>query len=268
VPHTTPPPLADWLATHASSHQRLAAIVGQLSPAEVAGPSYDTEWSVAQVLSHLGSGAEIFTLFLQAGLGALPVPGMPEFEPIWERWNAKPPQDQAADALVAEQSFLDQLGALDDRELRSWRLDMFGSTQRLSDVLQMRVSEHALHTWDVAVTRDPAATVAPDAVELLIDTLGPLVARTGRPPAQALRVPIATIAPARRFVVVADGEAVALHANDRVRGAETEGEQMVLQLPAEAFIRLAYGRLDAAHTPSFTGDDGDLDVLRRTFPGF
>ena len=40
-----------------------------------------------------------------------------------------------------------------------------------------------------------------------------------------------------------------------------------LELPAEAFVRLVYGRLDQDHTPPFTGAEADLDELRRAFPG-
>ena len=39
-------------------------------------------------------------------------------------------------------------------------------------------------------------------------------------------------------------------------------------LPAEAFSRLVYGRLDPDHTPAFTGDAALLDTLRRVFPAF
>lgn len=42
-----------------------------------------------------------------------------------------------------------------------------------------------------------------------------------------------------------------------------------LRLPAEALIRLVYGRLDAHHTPPAVAADGvDLDTLRGVFPGF
>jgi hypothetical protein len=40
-----------------------------------------------------------------------------------------------------------------------------------------------------------------------------------------------------------------------------------LRLPAEAFIRLVYGRLDSAHTPPVETASTDLDELRRLFPG-
>ena len=42
--------------------------------AKFLAPSYDTEWSVGQVLSHLGSQAEIFELFLDAVQGKTGVP--------------------------------------------------------------------------------------------------------------------------------------------------------------------------------------------------
>ena len=40
-----------------------------------------------------------------------------------------------------------------------------------------------------------------------------------------------------------------------------------LELPAEAFARLIYGRLDPDHTPAFTGTEELMDVLRQTYPG-
>jgi len=41
-----------------------------------------------------------------------------------------------------------------------------------------------------------------------------------------------------------------------------------LVLPAEALIRLIYGRLDPTVTPPLTISGIELDDLRRTFPGF
>jgi len=41
-----------------------------------------------------------------------------------------------------------------------------------------------------------------------------------------------------------------------------------LRLPAEALVRLVYGRLDPAHTPALEARGVDVDELRRIFPGF
>ena len=42
----------------------------------------------------------------------------------------------------------------------------------------------------------------------------------------------------------------------------------VLRLPAEAFIRLVFGRLDDDHMASVQAENVDLGLLRRVFPGF
>jgi hypothetical protein len=64
---------------------------------------------------------------------------------------------------------------------------MFGMDLDTAGLARMRLGEHAIHTWDIAVALDPAATVAPDAVSLLIDALGQLVARTAKPSGPARR---------------------------------------------------------------------------------
>ena len=73
VPRVTTPPaptLAEVEAALHRSQDRLAAAVAVLAPAELTGPSYDAGWTVADVLSHLGSGAAIADLSLEAGAGS------------------------------------------------------------------------------------------------------------------------------------------------------------------------------------------------------
>jgi hypothetical protein len=41
-----------------------------------------------------------------------------------------------------------------------------------------------------------------------------------------------------------------------------------VELPAEALLRLVYGRLDPDHTPAQVIGAGTLDELREVFPGF
>jgi hypothetical protein len=54
-----------------------------------------------------------------------------------------------------------------------------------------------------------------------------------------------------------------------ISAATDEPADARLELPAEALVRLAYGRLDPDHTPSTVTADGvDLDLLRQVFPGF
>jgi hypothetical protein len=58
---------AEWTTALRRSHDRLRGLVEPLDADALHGRSYASEWSIAQVLSHLGSGAEIFSLLLDAG---------------------------------------------------------------------------------------------------------------------------------------------------------------------------------------------------------
>lgn len=252
---------APWINALRSSHDRLQSIAGPLDAGQVAEQSYCTDWSIAQVLSHLGSGAEIFTLFTEAGVSGQEPPGRETFPPIWERWNAKSPQDQAADGLSADETLVETLESMDDEQLGKLRLSMFGMDLDAAGITRMRLGEHAVHTWDVAVARDRQATVAPEAVALLIDGVEQMAGRMGKAGGPEERVRVVTTDPERSFV---------LETGDKVELTPGAGEGGLpeLRLPAEALIRLFYGRLDADHTPSSVASDVDLDGLRQVFPGF
>jgi uncharacterized protein (TIGR03083 family) len=255
---TSPDP---WIGALRHSHDRLQALVGPLDLGQLEQRSYASEWSVAQVLSHLGSGAEIFGLILEAGLAGQDLPGPDTFGPIWNIWNAKDPQAQATDGLRADEATLERFETLDPEQKAGLRLHLFGMDIDTTGLVRMRVSEHAVHTWDVAVALDPSAEVAPDAVGLLIDTVDQLAARSAKPDGKERRIRVSTSDPERHFILET-GEAVTL--------TESDGEEGLteLRLPAEAFVRLVYGRLGPHHTPPVEADGVDLDELRQLFPGF
>lgn len=260
---TSPVP---WIEALRHSHHRLRGIAGPLGLGKLQAQSYDSEWSIAQVLSHLGAQAEVFGLFLGAGLSEKDPPGRDAFPPIWAAWNAKSPENQAADALRADNAVIEQFESLDEGQRARLRLELFGMDLDTTGLARMRLGEHAVHTWDIAVALDPAATVAPDAVGLLIDTLGQLVARTAKPGGEKRRWRVSTHNPERHFILQA-GETVTLSAAD-VGEAQPGSGLPEIRLPAEAFVRLVYGRLDPAHTPAAKTRGAGLDELRRLFPGF
>ena len=74
-----------------------------------------------------------------------------------------------------------------------------------------------------------------------------------------------TTDPDRRFILET-GETVALTPSDGEVTPELGLSE--LRLPAEAFVRLVYGRMDAEHTPPAEVAGVDLDELRQIFPGF
>jgi uncharacterized protein (TIGR03083 family) len=252
---------APYLRAWRHSHDRLRTLVDPSDSGQLNRQSYASEWTIAQVLSHIGSGAEIFSLFLDAGRKGEDPPGRETMEPIWNVWNARSPEEQAAHALASDQAALERFASVDATEQERFHINLFGGDVDLAVLARMRLSEHAIHTWDIATALDPAATVAPDAVDLLIDTLGQLASRTGKPRGTAMRVHVSTTDPERQFVLDI-GESVSL--------LPWDGEERLpeLHLPAEAFLRLIYGRLDPDHTPPADVGAVDLDQLRATFPGF
>ena len=212
------------------------------------------------MLSHLGSQAEIFGLWLDASLKGEEPPSREVFGPISDSWNARSPEVQASDALHVDEVGIERMESLDADQLARLHLNLFGMDLDAAGLARIRVGEHAVHTWDVAVALDPAATVAPDAVGLLVDTIGQFVARAAKPDGVQRRLRVSTTDPERDFIL-STGESVTLTPADGEEGLPE------LRLPAEALIRLVYGRLDPAHTPPVHASDVDLDELRAIFPG-
>jgi hypothetical protein len=129
-------------------------------------------------------------------------------------------------------------------------------------LIRMRVSEHAVHTWDVAVSIDPEAVVAPEAVALLTEHMVRVGGRAGRPGAKPFRARLRGTAPDLDLLLdVADEVTLTPWPAE----GDADGE---IQLPDEALLRMFYGRLDPAHVPSFSGDPALLDQVRAVFPGF
>src|SRR5664279_2121517 len=88
------------------SHRELATFAATIKPAERTRSSYCTEWTVSQVDSHHGCGAEIGPENLQAGLtGAAPADTMT----IWARWDSLTPDGMINGFAVADNKYLDAL---------------------------------------------------------------------------------------------------------------------------------------------------------------
>jgi hypothetical protein len=183
-------------------------------------------------------------------------------------WTAKSPDDQAADGIASDEKHVQRLEQLTDEELAAARLDFLGMQLDATGICRLRLGEHALHTWDVAVTQDSAATVQADAVTLLIDNVPQFLApRLGKPQPEPFEVRITTTEPARDYLL-SSGDKVSV-VNWPGEEAVGDGEVPHVVMPAEALLRLSYGRMDPKHTPSsVSGDAAALDKLRAIFPGF
>ena len=248
-----------WVRAVRASHDRLAGLVAGLDGDGLRAQSYDTEWSIADVLSHLGSGAEIFALYLDAAADGGEPPPREAFPGIWDAWNARSPEEQAARSVEANEALVTRIEALTPEQRAAFQVAMFGPVPMdLAGFLGMRLSEHALHTWDVAVALDPAARVAPDAVDLLIDVAPRMAGFIGKKAPAPVTIAVTVSDPERAFTLDTGGVSVLPAGADATTAA--------VGLPAEAFIRLLSGRL---------GDGAELEAsgvtlaeLKSVFPGF
>ena len=254
------------LAALRGCHDELAARVRGLGEADLTRQSYCAEWPVAQVLSHLGSGAEIALAQLEAARTGTTPPGPGHLRAVWARWDARRPRQQAAAFAETVPRLHDAIEALDDAEQRELRLYFHAGPVDLPVFLASRLAEQSLHAWDVHVAFEPAAAVDAGAVRLLAELLPFGASMADAEVLGALapaRLAVLISDPARRFVLDLGAQARLCPADD----VEVPGS---LRLPAEALIRLVTGRLDPAHTPPGTVAEGrpSLDDLRRLYRGY
>lgn len=252
-----------WVRAVRASHDRLAGIVATLDSAALRKRSYDKEWSIADVLSHLGSGAEIFELSVNAGLGGEP-PGQEDNERIWDTWNARSPEEQAAQSVAANEALVSRVESLTPDQLAAFRVAIFGGMiMDAAGLLRMRLSEHAVHTWDIAVALDPAARVSQDAVTLLIGGLPQMMRWMAKKAADPRVIAVTTTNPEGTYTLDTGGVTLTPGSGDVPAAA-------FIELPAEALLRLVYGRLGEPEVASgeVRLSGVTLPELQAVFPGF
>ena len=250
-----------WVAALRSGHDRLAAYVAAASAGDLIGPSMCTDWTIGQVLSHLGSGAEI-GLATATGVAV-------DNQEVWPRWDALDPGAAATAFVDADERLVAWWEARSGDELAAMQVELpfLPAPIDAAAAAGFRLSEVGLHSWDVLAAADPTAEVAADAAALLVDRLPMMVGFVGQFTPRHTRpdidttITVVTSAPDRRFELEL-GERAEL----RTPAGATAGE---LTLPAGALLRLTSGRLpaDREHGATVTGPL-TLDDLRRAFPGY
>lgn len=243
----------------AASVQRLRELVRGLDLDQLLSPSYDPGWTIADVLSHLGSGAVLMARRLEAALAGAPLPD-DVAQPVWDEWNAKSPQAKADDALAEDERLGKAFDAVADAERASLAFPFGPVSVTFETAAALRLNEHALHTWDIEVALDPTAVLATDAAAVIVDNLGLIGRFAAKPTGVEREVRVRTSHPVRHFTVRLTPESAELLEGDG--GVEPD-----VELPAEAFCRLVYGRLDPGHSPAVPANGEVLDLLRRVFPG-
>ena len=259
--------LADrTIAALRANYDTLAALIPTLSEDQLTGPSGASEWTLAQVLSHMGSGAEITVATYQASLDAEQPPGQDFNQSVWARWDASTPQEQAANVLEPMRSLVELLEALSpqQREVVEIRLGFMPFPLSLAAAAGMRLNENALHLWDVQVALDPAAGLDADSAQVLFEhfsgELGFLIGLTAKADAVSTSARV-RIGASDVGIVIADAVSVT-----RPVGEATA----TLHGDLESVIRLIGGRLKPGNTPADVSVEGNLslDDLRKVFPGY
>lgn len=264
---TSHPTLTDRsIASLRRQHDQLAALVPTLTDDQLTGPSGASDWQVAQVLSHLGSGAEIGLAGYRAAVEGAQRPGDGFNQDVWDTWNARTPREQAEAFLEADEdavAFLEGLSA-EQRESVTVDLGFLPAPVSLTTVVGMRLNEVTSHSWDARVGVDPAAEFDAEGAALVLEhftgPLGFLLGWSGK--ADRLETPA---------VVAVEGTESAIAVTDDVRVLRGHsGATATLTGGAEAAVRLLGGRLREEHAPAHVRVTGNvsLDDLRKVFPGY
>jgi uncharacterized protein (TIGR03083 family) len=251
----------DGIAALRRSHDELAAFVRGLDAADLERQSGSTEWTVADVLSHLGSAAEIGRATLSAGKA-----DMQAAPAIWDRWNAMSPVEKAQHYLEADALYVEAFEALDDEALADTTIDLgfFPAPVDLGFYSGMRLSEVGLHSWDIAVAFDPAATVPEYILPFVLGMLPTFASFLAKPIGKTGTVVFDTTDLDGHYLLELGADSAKL-----TEGGDDAGATHV-SLSADAFARLTGGRLRPEYTPAAVTVEGDLslDDLRGVFPGY
>ncbi|MHB8379491.1 MAG: maleylpyruvate isomerase N-terminal domain-containing protein [Acidimicrobiales bacterium] len=242
-----------------NSAQHLAEVASDIAPADYMAPAYPSNWSIADTFSHLGSGAVIGQRRFEDSIAQRE--SDPAFNTsVWDEWNAKESVAQVMDCLASDAALIECLDSATEAQRSAFHFSMGPFTFDFDGLVGLRLGEHVLHSWDVEVPFNPQATLPNDAANALLDSIQFIVSRTGVPTGDIKNVTLRTSEPTRNFSLVLD--------LDSVDFVEARHDGAVdLEIPAEALIRLIYGRLDDEHTTDdLTG--AVVSELRQVFPGF
>jgi uncharacterized protein (TIGR03083 family) len=262
---STATPLDTWLAALHGASDRLRHTLEGLPADALSQPSFADGWTVAQVLSHLGSAAEICTTLVERGIaGDDTGPVREELQPVWARWDALPPTAQRDAWREADARHLALLDSLASKNDTSLRIPYFSGPLTAAEYAGYRLSEQSVHAWDVGVALDPAAVIPASEVELLWERLDLIATRFRSGDA------LSRLAPARLSVELTDPRRslfLSLDAQLHIYPCEPTDATGTISGPAEAVLRLVYGRNRPPDQVDVSGPI-TLDDLRELFPGY
>jgi uncharacterized protein (TIGR03083 family) len=252
-----------------AEYEDLLGYLEKLPPAGWTEQSACSEWQVYQVVSHIGSQPEIHAGTLNAGLRGAPPMTDDDRKAIWARFDAMQPDEVLPAFKANNDAFVALVDSLSEEELGKTIPWIFGPTP-LASVLAGRLNEQALHNWDVKRVHDTRVKVTAAAVPDLLEVNVP--SRVGRlaQPARAEALVGKTI----QFLYSQPDGAVSVSVEAdgaQATPGNAEAPDLTVELPAEALIRLIWGRYDVAGGVASgelkLSDPALADALQRLFPG-
>ena len=249
--------LADrTLARIRALHDGLATRAPTLTDEQLARTSGAAEWPVAQVLSHLGSQAEIALASLPASLEGGETPGQDFNESVWARWNAMEDRAKADNFVEHSSALVAAIEAVHDPDAKTVKLSFMPFPLSFAAAMGMRLNEYALHGWDVHTGLDGTATIDAETAAVMAEHLGDgmsfMLGYIGKAD-QLAELAVVQVADLRLVI----GDAVSIDP-DATPTAVIDGS-------LEAGIRLVNGRLreDVPVKGNVT-----LEQLQKVFPGY
>ncbi|MCY1145065.1 maleylpyruvate isomerase family mycothiol-dependent enzyme [Actinoplanes sp. Pm04-4] len=254
------------IAALRAEHDGLVAALDAFTPDQLVGPSGAAEWTVAQVYSHLGSGAEIGLAGFRGQIGEGDAPG-PDFnQHVWDRWNALSPDAQAAAWRESDEAWVAALEALTPEQHETIQVNpgFLPEPISLASLAGLRLNEVAFHSWDIRVAADRTAGLTSESAGLLAEHLsggiGFLLGFIAKLDVVSEPAVVDIAGTPYRIVL---GDEARLTTEPATATATFDG-------PLEAALRLLVGRLSPSYTPTGVKVTGNvtLDDLRAVFPGF
>ena len=245
--------------------------LGSLSPEAWRQPSACEGWTVADVVGHLSGQA--FALRVNRGIQGdfSPPEGLPpvaDFDEdrfaqnIFQR--AKSANEEYGYQLLEtlNQRLDETVEIFNGVDPKDWETLCYWppGPEPVRTLLDMRISELTMHTWDIRSTLDDQYHLSEDSVKVLIDTVDRAVRRAFRP-APSLGSPIR-----HRFVVTGPGstsrDVVLAAEGARVEAASSNAADVTFRCDGETYVLVMYGRLkpDAAMADGRLTFEGDPEL--------
>lgn len=248
------------------SHERLERLLNDKGGQGFSARSACSQWSVGQVVAHLGSGAEIASEALRSGVaGSIDPLAARTMRGLWAAYDALGDNAAADRAMAANEDLIEAFEALTTTQLADVRIPFFVGPVTVANFAAFRLSEHAVHTWDVEAAGGAAELDVASSAIILESVVKPLIGRLARPVDTAPKQVDVRLTDVGRMLRLTLGDPVALLDDPSIAPADG-----LLMISTPGFVRLVYGRLNQRRTPEASAVTGSvsIDELRATFPGF